>query len=556
MYKSLQKMILLTLIFISSNFSQSQSAVEWFAMSGGMSTTVDAVAVIGNDVYVGGLFTFAGGIQVNRIAKWNGTNWSSLGGGVNGQVTSLAVIGNDVYAAGNFSIAGGVPVNNIAKWDGVSWSALGEGLNELVLSLAVSGTDLYAGGFFTQAGGVAANHIAKWDGTSWSALGEGINNEVDAIAVDGNNVYAGGYFNVAGRKDVRSIAVWNGFDWNPMGEGIFGIVRSLIVKNGIVYAGGIFETAGSETVNRIAKWDGVNWSALGTGLGGSVFSMTSFGDDIYVGGLFTTAGGNTANRIAKYNISSSTWSALGTGLSGSVDAMAVQTNTGSMIIGGSFGQTVSGLTLNYIGRFTDSDNQLPVELISFEANVHHNKVTLNWRTSSEQNNRGFEVERREVGDRQLAVGNEEWNVIGFVNGSGTTTQTQTYSFIDEVITPGKYQYRLKQIDFDGSYEYSNIVEGSFIKPNVFSLEQNYPNPFNPTTTIKYAVGDTYYASPVLLTLRVYDILGNEIATLVNEEKSAGTYEVNFDAADFPSGIYFYKLQSGSYVGTRKMMLLK
>ena len=115
-----------------------------------------------------------------------------------------------------------------------------------------------------------------------------------------------------------------------------------------------------------------------------------------------------------------------------------------------------------------------------------NNVTLNWMTATETNNMGFQIERRTI-HNPVFSSNEEWNIIGFINGKGTTTETQTYSFHDENLAAGNYQYRLKQIDFDGSYCYSNVVEVEISSPNKFILEQNYPNPFNPSTTIKYTI---------------------------------------------------------------------
>jgi hypothetical protein len=194
---------------------------------------------------------------------------------------------------------------------------------------------------------------------------------------------------------------------------------------------------------------------------------------------------------------------------------------------------------------------VPVELVSFTASVNLEDVELKWTTASETNNRGFEVERRGVGDRQLAAGNEEWNVIGFVNGSGTTTQTQSYSFVDEEVTTGNYQYRLKQIDFDGSYEHSDVVEVDVNLMTEFSLEQNYPNPFNPTTKISWQ-------SPVgsHQTLKVFDVLGNEVATLVDEFREAGRYEIEYDASTLSSGIYYYRFITGDFIATKKMLMLK
>jgi hypothetical protein len=203
---------------------------------------------------------------------------------------------------------------------------------------------------------------------------------------------------------------------------------------------------------------------------------------------------------------------------------------------------------------------IPVELLNFSSQVNGSEVTLYWSTATETNNSGFEILRFTQND-------SEWEKIGFVPGYGTTTEVHHYSFIDESVSPGNYQYRLKQIDFDGSYEYSKIIEVTVASPTKFSLYQNYPNPFNPTTKIKYEIP----LSPPLLkgeseaggfvTLKVYDVLGKEIATLVNEQKSAGTYEVEFNVAqvsrtELSSGVYFYQLKAGSFVETKKMVLLR
>ncbi|MBK7229251.1 MAG: T9SS type A sorting domain-containing protein [Ignavibacteriales bacterium] len=204
------------------------------------------------------------------------------------------------------------------------------------------------------------------------------------------------------------------------------------------------------------------------------------------------------------------------------------------------------------------NNYIPVELTSFTAFPQNNSVNLSWQTATETNNSGFKVERRKTIDER----SEEWNTIGFVSGNGTTTEPQSYSFVDENLSSGIYKYRLKQIDYDGTFTYlptgqagSNEIEVE-ITPSEFALEQNYPNPFNPSTSIQYAIGNKQFVQ-----LKVYDVLGNEIATLVNEEKPAGSYEVEFDVAQdsrpaIASGIYFYKLQAGEFIQTKKMILIK
>ncbi len=186
---------------------------------------------------------------------------------------------------------------------------------------------------------------------------------------------------------------------------------------------------------------------------------------------------------------------------------------------------------------------LPVELVEFVGRKTSEGVSLSWKTASELNNSGFEVQRR-------GASREAWQILGFVRGNGTTTEAQSYSFQDRTAS-GVVQYRLKQIDFDGQFEFSNVIEVDAGVPKQFALDQNYPNPFNPTTMIRYEL-------PVASTvsLKVYDVLGREVATLVNERQEAGAYSVTFNANTLSSGVYFYRLQAGNFVATKKMMLVK
>ena len=204
---------------------------------------------------------------------------------------------------------------------------------------------------------------------------------------------------------------------------------------------------------------------------------------------------------------------------------------------------------------------VPVELVSFSALVEGTNVTLKWETASETNNRGFEIERAVFGPPS-SVG--RWEKIGFVEGKGTTTLKSSYTFNDDMGGAGSYAYRLVQQDYDGVVKISNAIEVEIKNISFeFSLEQNYPNPFNPTTKIKYSISsvETHSgASPQNVLLKVYDVLGNEIATLVNEEKVPGVYEVEFSAEaggrKLSSGIYFYKLQAGNFTAVKKLVLMK
>lgn len=202
---------------------------------------------------------------------------------------------------------------------------------------------------------------------------------------------------------------------------------------------------------------------------------------------------------------------------------------------------------NGFGCYTTID-PLPVELSSFSACINENNVDLNWETSTELNNYGFEIERSSVLQNSPET---NWSNIGFVKGSGNSNSPRSYSFNDSPVA-GRYLYRLKQIDNDGKFEYSGQVEVSVTNiPETYELLQNYPNPFNPATTISYRIPEN-----TNVILKIYDLMGREVSTLVNEKQEAGTYSVNFEAAGLSSGMYIAKLITDSFSKTMKMQLLK
>jgi hypothetical protein len=224
----------------------------------------------------------------------------------------------------------------------------------------------------------------------------------------------------------------------------------------------------------------------------NVYALANVGTELYAGGTFTFAGGLAANNFAQWH-----------------------------------------------------DDALPVELSSFTSSVNANSVKLNWSTVIEENNSGFDVERK--------LSNENtWNKISFVNGNGTTNNVQNYSFEDKFLATGKYNYRLKQIDFNGNYKYYDLSNEVVIGvPDKIKLTQNYPNPFNPSTNMNYQLTTNSFVS-----LKVYDINGREVAQLVNETRQAGYYSVAFDAKNLPSGTYFYKLSIDNFTDVKKMVLVK
>jgi hypothetical protein len=192
---------------------------------------------------------------------------------------------------------------------------------------------------------------------------------------------------------------------------------------------------------------------------------------------------------------------------------------------------------------------LPVELVSFTTSVSKNIINLNWKTATELNNAGFNIER---GTANNSGGNIIFSTIGYVKGAGTSVVPNNYSFSDKLNNSGIYYYRLKQIDNNGSSKFSTPVEVNFnSQVTSFSLDQNYPNPFNPSTTIAYSLPE---ASNVKLS--VFNALGQQVKIVENVYKNAGNYKVTLNANDLNSGIYFYKIEAGQFSQIRKMILLK
>jgi len=197
----------------------------------------------------------------------------------------------------------------------------------------------------------------------------------------------------------------------------------------------------------------------------------------------------------------------------------------------------------YVEEDIVSNPPLPVELSSFSAVVLKDGVKLKWRTETEVSNYGFDIERSEI--------NPQFEKIGFVQGHGNSNSPKDYSFIDNSVSGGKYSYRLKQIDTDGKFEYSKVIEVDLGSPGKFELSQNYPNPFNPVTTIRFALSESGN-----IKLTVYNLVGEQIAILADEFKEKGVHTINFTATELNSGVYVYKLEANGFVQSRKMIFLK
>ncbi len=275
--------------------------------------------------------------------------------------------------------------------------------------------------------------------------------------------------------------------------------------------------------------------------------------DVIVGAIRNDAGGSNAGRAYIYfgaaNMDSTAdWIFTGEadedlfGLSVSTPGDVNGDGIADIIVGApynDFGGVDAGKAYLYL-----SSPSIPVELTSFSAIYNKTDITLHWETATELNNKGFNVER--------SIDKNDWKSIAFVKGNGNSTSPKEYSYIDNDLFSGgtKFQYRLKQIDYDGSFEYSDIVE-VIVMPEQYALSQNYPNPFNPSTVLEFSIPKESFVE-----VKVFDVLGNEVITLAKNNYAAGTYKTDFNADDLPSGIYIARLTAGNFIQTKKMLLLK
>ncbi|MCW9066408.1 MAG: T9SS type A sorting domain-containing protein [Ignavibacteriaceae bacterium] len=291
-----------------------------------------------------------------------------------------------------------------------------------------------------------------------------------------------------------------------------------------------FGTVTPEYYFGMASLDGASGMRTTTGGGSGTIRtesytfITTFDPTIDPNGDFRSWIGTSLGDIAPGDTAWTTFAIIAGSTLSELESYAIQASEKSVLLGWT--------TIN-----------LPVELTSFTAVDKNGKVVLNWTTATELNNQGFEIERRSS--------ENEYITIGYVDGYGTTTEPIEYSFIDNSSQAGTFFYRLKQIDFGGEYEYSDEIEIEVTGPLTFELGQNYPNPFNPGTSINYSIPEAGF-----VTLDVFNLLGEKVASLVSEVQNAGKYEVNFDASKLTSGVYFYQLQTDNNISVKKMLLLK
>lgn len=499
----------------------------------------------------------------------SGVSWTQINNGIlNIQVQALAICKNTpqvLYAGTNYGTNEGVYKSTDG---GGSWTQVNTGIAEPaggigIQALMVNPNDpniAYCAVFSGVADAVNGLYKTTDGGANWFPIVNGIGAIKNFLCfamspTDPNTIYAGSSFSVATSTGPSAIykSTDGGANWVLSSNGLptdpteINPVRTLNVSssNANVVTAGLFVNTVTLLGGFYISTDaGASWVQKNNGLpivqGKLIRSAAirpGFDNQFYLGldgtspiGVYGTTDGG--DNWFDFN--------GGTLLNTYTIRALVFNPTGNHTLFAGYASTTAGVG----GVYEYTFSFVPVELVSFSAEVFSNNVTLSWITATEINNSGFAIERRNAG-------NEQWNNIGFVNGNGNSTEIRYYSFTDNSVSVGEYFYRLKQLDYNGNFTYSKEVEITILPVSEYTLKQNYPNPFNPSTKIAFSIPSSSFVS-----LKVFDILGNEINTLVNRELTQGSYEVQFSGTNLPSGVYFYNLTSGDFSKTMKMNLLK
>ena len=502
----------------------------WTALNNGLEITQfydGAVYPTGN--------TFYGGTQDNGHLKYDGsgTTWTEVAGGDGGYAAvnqSNLLIAYEEYVYLDLSKA----------TDGVTFNPATTGLTDATnsgLCLFIAPFDLDPENSSVLIAGsdkvwITTNSAGSWTQSS-NTLSSG--KKVSAVTIVNSS---SPYLGFAGTTDGKifkctsltgSSDTWN--DITPTNNGAY--VRRIVVDlNNKQHIYACYSGYNNNTTTKkhvlYSTDQGTNWNDISGDLPDvPVHSLVIDPNDaqtLYIGtetGVYQTTNGGT------------NWANISSGMPSyvPVDRLVLQTGT-DKLFAFTHGRSVFVTT-----------SPIPVELTSFASIIENERVILNWETATETNNYGFDIER--------STKSSSWTKVGFVKGSGNSTEPKQYSFVDNYPTGGtNFNYRLKQIDFDGHFKYSETVN-VVVLPKGISLSQNYPNPFNPTTTIRYELskqGD--------ISLKVYDETGREVRTLVDKNQQAGRYQVTFNASDLASGVYFYTLREDGFSETKKLMVIK
>jgi len=503
-------------LFIGFVFYQTVHA-QWTNTGGAPSRLINCFAVKDSTIIAG---TDGGSVR----SKNNGTSWVNVG------ITYTSVRALLFVESYPFNIVAGtlngstfMSSDTGSTFDGFPISANQIGGLAHVNSILMNDPKFYVG---TEKGIYLLTHYYPLE--SWIQYDDGlpsVETKVRAVIGKDGEVYAGtngGVFKL------------NGSTWNEKNTGLTGVnVTALGSTDGYLIAG-IANVTGEGIY--ISTDNGDNW-ALSQSIA-SITSILTVGPNIFVGSF-----GDGVWLTKNYGAS---WQQVNTGFGGSAYYVQSLGANDQYIFAGTNNANIWRRPLSQLVTV------LPIELTSFICIKNSKGVDLYWNTATEMNNAGFEIQKQQ-NFKSSDVQNANWQKIGFIEGAGNSNSPKAYGFLDHNLHSGYYSYRLKQIDRDGAFKYSHTVDAVINEvPAVFDLLQNYPNPFNPTTTIGFTL-----ENDGMTTLKIYNVLGVEVATLVNEELKAGEYhKAVFDAHNTATGVYFACLKNGKNVQFKKMLIVK
>lgn len=480
--------------------------VGWTEVGGGVAhglVYVQALAVSGDNVFVGGSFTKAGGKIVNNIVSWNTQTkeWIPLSGGINGRVFALSTKGNDLYVGGDFTYADTVEASRLARWNSIDkrWYPLGKGIYGSVHALAFSGDKLYVGGAFTRANDSLLSNIAVYNTASseWSSVGDGITGGsypiiTALVADDSNNVYIGGKFTKAGDSTMNNITRWNekSRKWNDLGGGVTPFqnelpVGSVSLSGKSVYVGGTFDKVGNALKARnIAEWntDKSSWNSIGDISNDStarVSSIVASNGRVYIGGSFNNAEGTKVKNIAVLDSNTIVWSGFGSG------------------------------AISYYNTATLNIYGLIFALASGDLSALQQTQTL---TTTDVN--------------AITVQTDATSATIFAGGLFTET--------------GGKESRHFGIYVDSLKPSSPLNENISV----------FPNPSDSKISFRFDI-----LSPSSASLSIFDITGREITSLFDQTTKRGRYTVDWNS-DLPSGVYIARLKTPSSIHSEKLIITR
>jgi hypothetical protein len=557
-------LIALSLIALASPVAAAPDAAKSSFGIPGCNGPVHALLALGDDLYAGGEFTMAGGVDAGGIARWDGSGWYPLGKGISGEREFRDSIGNsvifpaqvqaiieyegDIIVGGSFHTAGDDSAHSIARWDGTSWHPLGPGLNRgatfysggvynyfppVVSCLAVYDGLLIAGGTFEASGDQEVDFVGAWDGQSWTEVGSGLGGgqppRVLSLRVDEQGLLVGGDFLLSGLSYLGRIGRWNGTTWAGLASGMDRAVHALTGFGGEIVAGGEFGRAGSESVARVALWQGEDWVSLGSGPPNTVHCLATYQGDLWAG-AFRWTGAEWTNVLQTNGV-----------------VYALAEYRGALVAGGDFSLIAMRPAWNIAAW--PSDDLVPIYLESFRAERQEDGTALlKWVVAEGATDVDFRVWRGED------------PATGVRLPGRPEPQGQTYLLRDASPPPGVASYWLEMVPVDQASSWLGSTQlaaaSATFAPLRPVLRAVHPNPCNPLsrTTFTLARGDHANVS-------VHDARGRRVAVLLDRWLAAGEHAVAWDGRDSqgrdaPSGVYFLHLTTSAGSATRKITLTR